>query len=94
MLSFPPTVRVFICREPVDMRKSYDGLAGCAEQLLSADPLSVHLFVFFNRRATMVKFWYGIVPASVFTASGSNKAGLPTFMKTMVIRRQTLRDYF
>jgi transposase len=55
MLSFPPTVRVFICREPVDMRKSYDGLAGCAEQLLSADPLSGHLFVFFNRRATMVK---------------------------------------
>lgn len=55
MLSFPPTVRVFICREPVDMRKSYDGLAGCVEQLLSSDPLSGHLFVFFNRRATMVK---------------------------------------
>ncbi|MBD3318103.1 MAG: IS66 family insertion sequence element accessory protein TnpB [Chitinivibrionales bacterium] len=55
MLSFPPTVRVFVCREPVDMRKSYDGLAGCVEQLLGADPLSGHLFVFFNRRATMVK---------------------------------------
>lgn len=55
MLSFPATVRVYICREPVDMRKSYDGLSGCVEQLLSADPLSGHLFVFFNRRATMVK---------------------------------------
>jgi len=55
MLSFPPTVRVFICREPVDMRKSFNGLAGCVEQLLRSDPLSGHLYVFFNRRASMVK---------------------------------------
>jgi transposase len=55
MLSFPPTVRVFLCSMPVDMRKSFDGLSGCVEQLLGADPLSGHLFVFFNRRATMVK---------------------------------------
>lgn len=55
MLSFPPTVRVYIAHEPVDMRKSYDGLSGCVEQLLAADPLSGHLFVFFNRRANQVK---------------------------------------
>jgi len=55
MLSFPPTVQVYIAREPVDMRKSYDGLSGCVEQLLAADPLSGHLFVFFNRRANQVK---------------------------------------
>jgi len=55
MLSFPPTVQVHIAREPVDMRRSYDGLSGCVEQLLHADPLSGHLFVFFNRRRTQVK---------------------------------------
>jgi transposase len=55
MLSFPPTVRVYVCQQPVDMRKSFDGLSGCVEQLLGADALSGHLFVFFNRRATMVK---------------------------------------
>lgn len=55
MLSFPPTVKVFACREPVDMRKSFDGLCGCVEQLLGADPLCGHLFAFFNKRATMVK---------------------------------------
>ncbi len=48
-------MRVYVCREPVDMRKSYNGLSGCVELLLGADPLSGHLFVFFNRRATMVK---------------------------------------
>lgn len=55
MLSFPPTVQVYIAREPVDMRKSYNGLSGCVEQILSADPLSGHLFVFFNRRRNQVK---------------------------------------
>ena len=55
MLSFPTTVRVFVCREPVDMRKSFDGLAGCVEQFFHADALSGHLYVFFNRKATMVK---------------------------------------
>jgi len=55
MLTFPPTVRVVVCREAVDMRKSFDGLSGCVEQLLREDPLSGHLFVFFNRRRTMVK---------------------------------------
>ena len=55
MLSFPPTVQVHIAHESVDMRKSYDGLSGCVEQLLNADPLSGHLFVFFNRKRTQVK---------------------------------------
>jgi len=55
MLSFPPTVQVYIAREPVDMRKSYDGLSGCVEEILQADPLSGNLFVFFNRRRNQVK---------------------------------------
>jgi transposase len=55
MLTFPPTVRIFLCREVVDMRKSFDGLSGCVGQLMKADPLSGHLFVFFNRRRTQVK---------------------------------------
>jgi len=55
VLSFPPTVKVFACRVPIDMRKSFDGLCGCVEQMLGADPLSGHLFAFFNKRANMVK---------------------------------------
>ena len=55
MLSFPPTVHVYIAQESVDMRKSYDGLSGCVEQILHADPMSGHLFVFFNRRRNHVK---------------------------------------
>lgn len=55
MLSFASSTRVFVCEQPTDMRKSFDGLAGCVEQIVGGDPLSGHLFVFFNRRRTMVK---------------------------------------
>lgn len=55
MLTFPPTVRVYVCGEAIDLRKSYDGLAGCAQQVIGLDPLTGHLFVFFNRRRTLVK---------------------------------------
>jgi transposase len=55
MLSFPPTVKIFTCSTPVDMRKSFDGLCGCVQLLIKQDPLSGHLFVFFNKQATMVK---------------------------------------
>ena len=55
MLSFPPTVRVFLCQVPVDMRRSFNGLAGSVEEHFQADPLNGHLYVFFNRRSTIVK---------------------------------------
>lgn len=55
MLTFPPSVRVYVCGVAVDLRKSYDGLAGCAQEVVGLDPLTGHLFVFFNRRRTLVK---------------------------------------
>lgn len=57
MLSFPPSpqVKVFVCRQAVDMRKSFDGLASAVIELVDHDPQSGHLFLFFNRRRTMMK---------------------------------------
>lgn len=56
MLSFPPSpqVRIFICREPVDMRNSFDGLSGAVIDVVDHDPQSGHLFVFFNRKRSMM----------------------------------------
>jgi transposase len=41
------------------MRRSFDGLAGMAKSIVQQDPLSGHLFVFFNRNCQRVKllFW-------------------------------------
>jgi transposase len=44
-------VRVHVYGQPVDMRKSYDGLYALTRQELGQDPLSGRLFVFINRRA-------------------------------------------
>ena len=58
MLSLPPTVRVFIALGQTDMRKSFDGLANETRRVIEQNPLSGHLFVFFNRRRTLVKVLY------------------------------------
>jgi transposase len=58
MLSVPGAVKIFLCLEPADMRRSFDGLAGMVEHVLHEDPLSGHLFVFRNRRADRVKLLY------------------------------------
>lgn len=57
MLSFPPSpsVRIFVAREPVDMRKGFDGLSGVVIDVIDEDPQSGHLFVFFNRRRNRMK---------------------------------------
>jgi transposase len=57
MLSFPPSpqVRVFVGREPVDMRKGFDGLTGEVIEKVDEDPQSGHLFIFFNRRRDRMK---------------------------------------
>lgn len=51
-------IRVFLYGKPVDMRNSFDGLYALARHGLQLDPLSGHLFVFVNRRATHVKVLY------------------------------------
>ena len=59
MLTLPPSVRIFVCAEPTDMRKGFDGLAAATREIIREDPLSGHLYVFFNRRRNRVKamFW-------------------------------------
>ena len=58
MLSLPSTVRIFVCTQPADMRRSFDGLAMLVEQVIGADPLAGHLFVFSNRRGDRIKLLY------------------------------------
>lgn len=58
MLSLPPSVAIWQCTRCADMRKSFDGLAQLTRDVLARDPLSGHLFVFFNRRRDRVKILY------------------------------------
>ena len=47
--------RILAYSEPVDMRKSFNGLIGVVHNVLQEDPLSETLFVFINRRGNYVK---------------------------------------
>lgn len=51
-------IRVQLFGQPVDMRKSFDGLSALAMHAMGFDPLSGALFVFVNRRATQIKVLY------------------------------------
>jgi transposase len=59
VLMLPPAVKIFLCAEATDMRRSFDKLAEMTRSVLLQDPLSGHLFVFFNRPRDRVKilFW-------------------------------------
>jgi len=58
MLPFDPRLRVWLYRQPTDMRKSFDGLAALARHALGQDPLGGELFCFVNRRKTYMKVLY------------------------------------
>lgn len=50
---------VYVVAEPVDLRKSIDGLALAVESSLGASPLSGSVYVFFNRGGDKVKLlWW------------------------------------
>jgi transposase len=55
----PPSVRIFVCTEPQDMRQSFDALALKVEKILGQDPLSGALYVFVDKRAIRAKvLWW------------------------------------
>lgn len=46
---------VYLCREPVDMRKQIDGLALLVQEAMDLNPFDQALFVFGNRQRDKVK---------------------------------------
>ena len=51
--------QVFLHRQPVDFRKSIDGLAAIVETGMQLSPFSKQLYVFINKRRNRIKilFW-------------------------------------
>ncbi len=67
-------------RSPTDLQRGFGGLAATAQTVTRQDPLSGHLFVFFNRRRDRVEIlywdtsgyclWYERLEAGQFSLSG------------------------
>lgn len=69
-------LRIFVCVAPISMSLSFDRLMGLAQEVFDQDPLSGHLFLFFNRKRDRIKIlfwdadgfciWYKRLEAGVF----------------------------
>ena len=55
MLRIPEGTRIFMATSPVDMRRSFDGLCAAVVEVLRANPLEGHLFLFRGKRADRIK---------------------------------------
>ena len=55
MLTLPPSVRIYVAADAVDLRRGFDGLAAATRSIIRQDPLNGHLFVFLNRRRNRIK---------------------------------------
>ena len=87
MLSLSPAIRIFLCAEPADLRKSFDGLSALVRQALGDDPLSGHWFVFRNRTGDRLKIlawegdgwclWYKRLEQGVFRFPAAASDGPP-----------------
>ncbi len=58
MLSFTGSLRVWVCVEPVDMRKGFEGLTGLVCDKLNESLRGGAIFAFINKRRTRLKLLY------------------------------------
>lgn len=58
-MKLPASVRILVCTERQDMRRSFDTLAQKVRELLGEEPQSGALYVFLGKRPTRVKvLWW------------------------------------
>lgn len=58
MLAFPAAIKIYVAVQPVDMRKSFNGLWAAVSEQLQEDPKSGGVFAFINRERTRLKLLY------------------------------------
>jgi transposase len=55
VLTLPPSVRIWLAAEPVDLRKGFDGLSAIVRHQWHKDVFAGHLFVFLGKRGDRCK---------------------------------------
>ena len=58
MLTLPPSLRVYLATEPIDLRRGHDGLCALVRSRYQRDPHEGHLFAFIGRRGDRIKVLY------------------------------------
>jgi transposase len=58
VLAFPAALKIYLAVEPVDMRKSFNGLWVVASEKLNEDPKNGAVFAFTNKKRNRLKLLY------------------------------------
>ena len=67
MFNLSPSVRIFVCTKPVDMRRSFDGLFGLVQSMLQQDPCSGRLFLFRSLLGDFIRLlWWDLDGFAIF----------------------------
>lgn len=55
MIQIPAQARIFVAHQPLNFRNGIDGTAAVCRQVLAEDPMTGAVFVFRNRKGTMIR---------------------------------------
>jgi transposase len=98
MIALNRRTKIFVCKEPTDMRASYDSLFAKVKAVLAKDPFSGHLFLFVNRSRTSCKCLYwdgtGLVIISKRLESGTFSKINPLYRDDIVLTEAEFGLFF
>lgn len=98
MIALNRRTKIFVSKEPTDMRASYDSLFSKAKTVLEKDPFSGHLFLFVNSRRTSCKCLYydgtGLVVISKRLERGTFSKINPMFKGEIVLTEAEFGLFF
>ncbi|CAN5300250.1 IS66 family insertion sequence element accessory protein TnpB [soil metagenome] len=67
MFNLSPSIHIWVCTKPVDMRLSFDGLFGMVQSQIKQDAFSGALFLFRSRRGNLIKLlWWDLDGFAIF----------------------------
>ena len=98
MIALNRRTKVYVSKNPTDMRSSYDSLFARAKNVLQKDPFSGHLFVFINKRRTSCKCLYydgtGLVIVSKRMENGLFSKINPCYRKEIILTQAEFNLFF
>lgn len=98
MIAMNRRTKIFVCKEPTDMRSSYDSLVERAKGVLKKDPMSGHLFLFINSSRSSVKALYydgtGLVIISKRLERGLFSRINPLYRREVVLTQAEFNLFF
>jgi transposase len=58
MFNLSSSSKIFVCKEPIDMRNGFEGLTSAVVRIFKTSVISGAFFVFFNKNNNLIKILY------------------------------------